>query len=267
MSLSLERAGSLGNSVTRQNLYDLLSNCSLTGTAAGVSVQHTIAVTAVSEAPAVPSGGDTWWYDLSQELMKVPINSVKGSPCSLWLSVGPDAWQIPVLNSNDYTLRMGELCAFKAGGGFYEVERLAGYTPADNSPREHLHALRHSANARGFIGAVQSTVSPGEFGALTWYGFGYADVGGFGDDNGIPAAHAKYNYPSYLAIATNYSGTGFAIDHANPYYYVNILGAVLSHPTTTTGTMSNTVCPCLFTGPWNSGSRINAHATNVSAYC
>ena len=127
MGLSLQRSQDLGNTVTRQNLYDLISTCTLTGTAAGVSVQHTVQITAVSEAPAVPVTGDTWWYDLSQELLKVPLNTVGASPCSLWLSVGPDSWQIPVLNSNNYTLSNGDFCSFKKDGGFYEVELLGGY--------------------------------------------------------------------------------------------------------------------------------------------
>jgi len=266
MGLSLYRSQTLGNTVTRQHLYDLISTCSLSGSASGVSLQHSVQITAVSEAPAVPATGDTWWYDLSEELLKVPLNVVGASPCSLWLSVGPDAWQIPVLNSNAYTLPKGYACSFKSGGGFYEVEPLAGYTPDDNSPRAHLRALRHSANHRGYIGAIQHDTGPGEFGALTWYGFCHARATGFGDALGIPTANAKYNYPAFITVSTNVTGTAFAVNRASPAEFVNVLGGLISHPTSTTGTLPATVCPCLLDGPWNTGTFLGTSATDVSTY-
>jgi len=266
MALSLERAGSLGNTVTRQDLYNLLSNCTLTGTAAGVSVGRTLGITAVSEAPAVPSDGNTWWYDRTQNLLKVPLNSANGSPCSMWLSVGPDAWQIPVLNSNSYTLPKGSLCSWKQTGGLYDVDYLRPYSPAINTPRSHLEALRTSSNARGYAGALQDDLGPGAIGALTWYGFAYVKCTGFGDDNGIPTAQCQYNYPAYITISTAHTGTAFAVDSDDVHSRPNVLGGLISHPTDTGGTLPDTVCPCLLDGPWNSGTVLGANATSMSVF-
>lgn len=266
MALSLQRGDSLGNSVNRQDLYDLISNATLTGTATGVVVGRTLAITAVSEAPAVPSDGNTWWYDRTQNLLKVPLNAVGASPCSMWLSVGPDAWQVPVLNSNSYTLPMGSLCSWKQTGGLYEVEPLAPVAPGTNTPRGWLSELRSSANARGYAGAVQEDIAPGEIGALTWYGFAYVNCTGFGDTNGIPTAQAKYNYPAYITISTSHTRTAFAVHGDDVHSRPNVLGGLLSHATATGGALPAHVCPCLLDGPWNSGTVLGANATSSSIY-
>ena len=255
MALSLSRAGDLASIVTRQTIYDLITNCTLTGTASAtdIIVSHTMQITAVSLAPDLPTDASTLWYDLTHELLKVPLTAVGSSACSVWLSVGPDAWQVPVYNGNAYTLAAGKLCSYNTNG----VEPVAGYTPNTQSPRDFLVAMRASSNIRGYAGVVQEDIAPGGFGPLTWYGFAYVDVD-LGD------VDTTLNLPAFLTLATNITGTALALTTQTPHNYPNIIGGVISHPTDAAG-FGVVKCPCLLSGPWASGMQIQSGmATNAS---
>jgi len=210
-------------------------------------------ITAVSLAPNLPDNGCTWWYDLTQELLKIPVASVGASPCSMWLSVGPDAWQVPVYNGNNYTLSAGSICSYNSSG----VEVIGGYTPDSSSPHDFLDAMRGSSNIRGYAGVVQQDIAPEGFGPLTWYGFAYVDV----DLSGVDVT---LNNPLFLTVATNSTAMGYALSTQTPHNYPNIIGGIISHPTDAGG-LGVVKCPCLLSGPWASGMRVQSGmATNAS---
>jgi len=254
MALSLLRENTILTTVNRQDLYDLLTTCTLQGTAdTGIILDNTMQITAVSVAPALPADSGTWWYDLTQELLKIPVSAVGSSACSMWLSVGPDAWQLPVYNGNNYTLTAGAITSYNTTG----VELTGGFTPDTSSPYDFLTAMRASSNIRGYAGVVQDDIAPGGFGPLTWYGFAYVNVDLRGVDNVL-------NTPAFLTVATNSTGVGVGLQTSTPYNYPNIIGGVISHPTS--GSALGTIkCPCLLSGAWASGMNIEANgATNAS---
>ena len=255
---SLTRSENLAGVVTRQNLYDLIATSSLAGSGAGESAG--VNITAVSLAPAVPSNGNTWWWDMSNQLLKLPLNAIGNSACSLWLSIGPDSWEIPLLNTTDQTLPKGCVMSFSedAGAGFYAAKPTPPVAPAADTVIGFFNALSISAAHRGVCGVLQATAVAGQIVPAVYQGNCYARIEGIsgivGDNTRALAA----------AMATNSTGmfvayplSGGAID-----YRIMDIGAVLCHPTPNSVCGDGILLPCFIQLPWNNGAYI---ATSINS--
>ena len=84
-----------GDSVTRQTIYDLL-NLALGGTVAASDLTNEVLTLASQSSPPTPGPGLVWW-DRTDQLMKVYVDVVDGTGCSLWTAFGPDRFDIPML--------------------------------------------------------------------------------------------------------------------------------------------------------------------------
>ena len=170
----LHRTQSLGNTVTRQNLYDIIYTSQLRG----VSVTKGGPVDLVCQS-AVPSAltFGTWWWDQREQLLRVPVAAVDGSPCSFWMSVGPDCLCTPVYNpSTEYTLTKGMLVSWSEDAD-HGPRGVVPTKPRDVSTNTTwsimVDAIRNNINLRSIIGAVQEHVPPASWGPCAYYGFAY----------------------------------------------------------------------------------------------
>jgi len=251
MAFTIHRTETLGSTVTRQDLYDLIHTSTLQGSSSGGNTTPGIGVTAVSLAPDIPIDGKTWWWDMSKQLMKLPINSAHGSACSLWVSAGPDSWEIPVLNACAYTLVKGTLVSYKTAGdpGLYDIEPFAPLVSnISNTYFNWYETLTASPNQRSICGVIQADAAPGQIIPAVYKGCCYAKVEGF-------ISLDNNTYLTALNISTAYTGV-MLIQHKNTtteYKEITRIGAMLCHPTPFSACSEGMLVPAFFTGPWNSG--------------
>ncbi len=93
MSTTITRGTTLGGTITRQDLWNLIANSQLTDvdvSALSLNAQSRM-LTAASEEPATMAPGQMWW-DMSTQLMRV-FDHVS----DLALAVGPDRFEMPVI--------------------------------------------------------------------------------------------------------------------------------------------------------------------------
>lgn len=240
----LLRTQSLGNTVTRQHLYDLINTCGFTDlnvvvTGAGAIVASTAAPTSFTAT--------TWWFDQEHQVLRVPLASVGGSPCSLWVAVGPDSLEQPVYNPpGSPTIAKGAVLSWKTGAaGQYDVEPTILRPTTGPTYSTQVVSLRMDRNLRNAFGVLQATLAAGQFGRAVYRGFGYGlcwDAAAVGDGNS--------SYP--LVLSTAYTATGFATRTAyatGPWAYA----IRLCRPPTTFGT-TPVVLPVFVWMPFNNAS-------------
>lgn len=84
------------DTVSRQTIYDLVANA-VGGTVQATDLSDEVkVVVSQSEAPTTVSPGLVWW-DQTEQLMKVYTDMIDGTACSVWLSVGPDRFDVAML--------------------------------------------------------------------------------------------------------------------------------------------------------------------------
>lgn len=214
----LNRTQSLGTTVTRQHLYDLISTCGFTDL--GITLAGVGNIVAASAAPTTFTAS-TWWWDMTNQLLKVPVCCVEGSACSIWLAVGPDSWETPVYNPGPNALPFGMLVSFKTGAaGIYDVEPTVPQAAFTSTFSYRVENLRMDRNVRNTLGHLQATLAAGEWGRAVYRGLGYGlHYDAFTSGNGNNA------YPVVLSTAvtgtcqTQFSSYGIE----TPYTYAILL--------------------------------------------
>lgn len=89
-----------GDVVTSTTLYDLVASayCSQITTMSDFDTTALYEITTQSVAPT-PKGPGALWYDQTSQLMKLWVDVLDATGISLWMSIGPDRWDMPVLAS------------------------------------------------------------------------------------------------------------------------------------------------------------------------
>lgn len=198
----LLRSANLGTTVTRQDLYDLIHNATLTGLGSGIQGAGVVLLAASSFPTQITAG--TWWWDQTHQVLRIPVESVGGSPASMWLAVGPDSWECPVFNRTGGTLPRGAVVGWSraAGCGPYDIDYLPPASAAMlvATFANSMQALRTDPAMRAGLGALQYTLLNGQFGQVVWRGFGYASV-----EDTYNAAAGQVAY--MVGMCTAYTGT------------------------------------------------------------
>lgn len=166
----LLRTQSLGTTVTRQDLYDLIHTSALTDI--GVTVVGVSSIVASTNAPGFTTS--IWWFDQEKQLLRVPICSVGGSACSLWLSVGPDSLETPVYNASANVYPRGAIVSFAPGDGIYNIELTAARNHTSTTYGAIVRESRLNRNLRNALGVLQATLSQGQWGCAVVRGVCYA---------------------------------------------------------------------------------------------
>lgn len=224
-----DRTQSLGDTVNRQNLYDLINTCTIGGVAigavGGVMTQYT-----QTEPPSTMTFS-SMWYDQKEQLLRLPVMDVAGSPCSLWISVGPDSWEMPVFNNNDYTIPQGALVswAYSPASGVYDVVLTEPQNPTTSTYFNEVQLIRWNANLRCIAGVVQATMPAQEFGRMVFRGFSYTLI----QDTQTKVAS---NVCRPISVSTMFTGAAVLSDSgtydADPYCF----GQLHVHPAISTVT-------------------------------
>lgn len=216
----LLRTQSLGDTVTRQNLYDLINTCSFVDV--GVSIEGVAAVVESVTAPTAFTTS-TWWWDSFNQLVRVPIASVGGSACSLWLSIGPDSWEVPVYNPGPDALALGSVVSWKTGdAGVHDVEPTIPRPAAPATYSNVMEQVRADLNLRNIAGVLQCSLAAGEWGAAVYRGFGHLLY-----HDALAPTTANQAYPAVLS--TTYTGAvqyDAATYHTTPF----CIGVVTCRP-------------------------------------
>lgn len=86
------------DTVSRQTIYDLVANAIGGTVGASDLTDEVVVVVSQSEAPAGTElkPGLVWW-DQTEQLMKVYTDMIDGTGASVWLSVGPDRFDVAAL--------------------------------------------------------------------------------------------------------------------------------------------------------------------------
>lgn len=190
----LLRTESLGVSVNRQHLYDLIHTSSLTDV--GVTVVGVSSIVASTNNPGFTSS--VWWFDQDLQLLRVPIVAVGGSPCSLWLAVGPDCLETPVYNATANVYPRGSVVSY-ATSGIYDVELTVPRITTNTSYGLLVAELRQNSNMRSLAGVLQATLSQGQWGCAAVRGVCYTR-------NRTVAASASANTALKMVMSTTYTG-------------------------------------------------------------
>lgn len=206
---SIQRTDTVGDSCTRQTLYDLLSTANIVSIAESdlVIPPSAAAVTAASEAPASLSNG-LWWYDQTEQLLKLPVLTVGGSAASFYMSVGPDRWDYPGFNICDEPMKPGDLVrwSYSPGAGIYDI------TFMEPCPTWYTLStfLRSVPQLFSCYGVIAATIPAQQFGPVANMGFLHARV----DWNSVyerdSTLHMKWSWP--LFVSTQYTAMLGCID-------------------------------------------------------
>lgn len=236
---SINRTATLGDEGNRQDIYELLSTAGVTGLGEGDLSGDFLNFAASSEAPATLTR-TRWWYDQTEQLLKIPLTEVDGSPASCYLSVGPDSWHYPGFNAGDDAIRKGELLRWSySSTGVYDVVSMEPVT----SQVTHTAQLRTVKQLTTLCGVAAATIAAGEFGPVCAYGFAHAWV----DLSTVDAYRNSYlnNNASELVPSSEYTGTLQAPLGIAPEKRADVVAMVLARPETTNATY---MCPvfCMF---------------------
>jgi hypothetical protein len=136
----------ISTQVTSQTLHNLIEHALVSGISASDLIAGTHFVS-VGTATPNPSSYPIWYSNDYDD----PILRVYARPWNVWLAVGPDRFEIPLLNSAATTVAMG--CLVVANGA-------SDFTLA-TSP---------SLNALGF---AQATIAAGAYGPVATCGIGW----------------------------------------------------------------------------------------------
>jgi len=137
----------IDTTVTAQTLQDLIGKALVSGISAtdiNGSAFFYAATTATPSASVYP-----FWYDTST---LDPVFRVFASPFNIWLTVGPDRFEIPLKNMSGGTTHKGALVCSTGASAFYV-------------------ATNPSLNTINFL---QDTCASGAWGPVCTYGIGWA---------------------------------------------------------------------------------------------
>lgn len=151
----------VGDQINRETIANLLETGLLSQLTVSDLASGVIMVTSQSEPPTNPLHNQ-WWWDQTQQLMRV-----YDSGTSLWLAIGPDRKDVPMINWTGGTSPRG-----------------AGVTPMLGSAAERRvvhpdntigggHAGIHTEH---MIGTWADTVASGAWGAVSFIGFVWAKL-------------------------------------------------------------------------------------------
>jgi len=149
-SVTRTKIFTIGQTITREDIADLIEESLLSDIGLSDLDPTALVVTAQSEAPASPVPG-AWWWDKTTQLMKV-----YDSTHSLWLALGPDRRDIPVLNWNGGALPKGAYMCNRRGIGPWDGTVKLG--------------TRATATAEMVIGTIPATALSGAWTPLSYCG-------------------------------------------------------------------------------------------------
>ena len=206
---SIQRTDTIGSTCDRQDLYDLINAANIVSVSDSdlLAPEGAAAVTACSLAPSELSASK-WWYDQTEQLLKVPVLSVGGSAASFFMSVGPDRWDYPGFNLCEDNMLPGDVVrwSYSPGAGIYDI------TFMEPVPTWYTLStyLRAQPDLFSCYGVVTATIPPQQFGPVAVYGMGHARV----DWNSVYQFHNSLamNWSWGLHISTQYTATLYCID-------------------------------------------------------
>lgn len=219
MTARFVRADTIGNTVTRQTLYDLLSNSTIVGYNPPVAQN----VVAQSEPPDLSAS--IIWFDQTDQLLKIPVTDVDGSGASFWMSIGPDSWWYPGYNVSSVTIRRGEWCCWSySTSGTYDITPM----PPSAEFADSRKVARGLAHVRCICGPAQATIAPNEFGPICTSGFCVALYD-------VRSSHAVIGYNNdksrHMVPSTGYTGIAQEVrTDTGQTEHPNLLGFVVAFP-------------------------------------
>lgn len=242
MSARFVRVDTVGNSVTRQTLYDLLGNSTVDGFNAPVA-QNVVSQT---EPPTLDNS--IVWFDQANQLLKIPVTNVDGSAASFWLSIGPDSWWYPGYNVSGETIRRGEWCCWSySSTGTYDV------VPMAPSPEytKYTKVARGLPNVRCVCGPAQATIAANEFGPICTSGFAVALY----DARSSHVTMGEFNNKDrYMVPSTCYTGVAQEVrSDTEMWEHPNLMGFVVSFPEVGSDPAAfpeYMLMPCFVNLPW-----------------
>ena len=117
-----------GQTVTRQTIYDLVSNAQ-GGTIETSDLSAVVFDIIVGSTATNPSNPGLIWYDQTEMLLKGYVDVKDGTGCSVWVAMGPDRFDEIFLAGEH--LPPGALCRIDPAGSGRTVARVAGHGSGD----------------------------------------------------------------------------------------------------------------------------------------
>jgi hypothetical protein len=229
---TLTRTTTIGDTCTRQDLYDLLAKATLNLAAGDLSSGIVAAgLTAASVAPAISEG--VLFYDLTEQLLKLPMTKVGDSAASFYMAVGPDSWQFPGFNVADTIIPRGSLVRFSysPAAGPYDITHMEPF-PTNHTLTFSLGwaGMKSLKQLRNAYGIAEATIAPNEFGPVCTYGLAHALV----DPSGSYQLTGDWLNKQSFGLCIHTAVTGMArVPAMNPHWLADMFGLLLTRPETT----------------------------------
>ncbi len=209
----------MGTTLDAAKLAALLTTANVVGWSPPLAVN----VASQSEAPDLrPSYA---WWDKTEQLLKVPITNLEGSPASFWMSIGPDSWHMPAYNITDQILAKGTFVCFSwSTTGRFDIQ------PMVPSPNTYGRVRQARANVylRNMCGVLQTTLASNQFGPMCVQGYAY---GLYDARQSAYATGVQNNALRYVRPSTCYTGVSEDIAvGGSRASSVDILGYLLAFP-------------------------------------
>lgn len=192
--------------VTRQTLYDLVYNA-IGGTVQASDLHTSVLTVAAQSSVPTPYPG-LLWYDQTDQLAKVYTDMIDGTGCSLWLSIGPDRFDVAVLATEP--IPFGAAVQFTGTGRKVSLPPdwplLCKNTNYTNMRFEHLKIVGFN-NDNNNANHTISTAASG-----TWFAMGALGIVWawhvLGDTNWTAGGgnHGWVGFPSSFSALTGPSG-------------------------------------------------------------
>jgi hypothetical protein len=212
-----------GDVVTRQTLYDLVANATIGGSVQASDLAADVkAITSQSLAPSNPIPG-LLWFDQTEQVLKVWTDCIENTACSVWLAVGPDAFDVALYATEPIPYGAAVVAALGAGGRAAALptnpggQGAAGYTL---TRFENLRFMGVNQSVSPTLGPCNhNTAASGTWFASRIYGHAYGWA------------------PGQRGASANHFGVGLGFGNAlcflsgasllsNPSGVSNLLGAV-----------------------------------------
>jgi hypothetical protein len=171
---TFQRSDSIGDSANRQDLYDLINTAEVKNlTAADVIGLGSVAITATSSYPGTPTVA-VWWWDMHDQLLKMPVNVVGSDSAEFYASVGPDCWDFPGYNICSYTIEKGTLVRWdtSVGANPYGCTPMEPMVTFMTSGRD----LRAHDQMRSVYGFASAHIPPTSYGPIATEGYSRVKV-------------------------------------------------------------------------------------------